>query len=115
MEKVALFVFRGDSICFIHVLLNSLDMHKKKYEVKIILEGEATKLVPELIDDKKPLKKLWKEVIETGLVEGVCKACASKMGTIKDAEKQNLKLLGDMNGHPSISQYMDKGFRIITF
>jgi hypothetical protein len=115
MEKVALFVFRGDFMCFIHVLLNSLDMHKKNYEVKIILEGESTKLVPELIDEKKPLKKMWDEVIEKGLVEGVCKGCASKMGTIKDAEKQNLKLLGDMNGHPSISQYMDKGFRIITF
>jgi len=29
MKKVAMFVFNGDPICFIHVLLNALDMKAK--------------------------------------------------------------------------------------
>jgi hypothetical protein len=29
MKKAALFAFNGESICFVHVLLNGLDMKKK--------------------------------------------------------------------------------------
>lgn len=32
MKKVALFAFNGDSMCFIHVLLNALDL-KEEYEI----------------------------------------------------------------------------------
>lgn len=43
MKKTALFVFNGDPMCFIHVLLNALDVRKKGCEVKIVVEGSATK------------------------------------------------------------------------
>ncbi len=36
MKKFALFVFNGDPMCFIHVLLNAHDMSDKGYGVKII-------------------------------------------------------------------------------
>ncbi|MCK4604812.1 MAG: hypothetical protein KAU41_09025 [Deltaproteobacteria bacterium] len=48
MKKVALFAFNGELMCFIHVLLNTLDMNERGHEVKIVIEGAATKLVPEL-------------------------------------------------------------------
>jgi len=35
-------------MCFIHVLLNALDMQAKGYAPKIIIEGAAVKLIPEL-------------------------------------------------------------------
>jgi hypothetical protein len=31
MKKIALFVFNGDPMCFIHVLLNALDMEEKDW------------------------------------------------------------------------------------
>ncbi len=49
MKKMALFVFNGDPMCFIHVLLNALDMNEKGYEAKIIVEGAATKLIRESV------------------------------------------------------------------
>ena len=45
MKKFALFVFNGDPMCFIHVLLNAIDMSEKGHEAKIIIEGAATKLI----------------------------------------------------------------------
>ena len=62
MKKIALFVFNGDSMCFIHVLLNALDMNEKGYESKIVIEGAATRLIPDLAKKDNPLHKLW----ETG-------------------------------------------------
>jgi hypothetical protein len=32
MKKIALFVFKGDPMCFIHVFLNALDMKDKGYD-----------------------------------------------------------------------------------
>ena len=115
MKKFALFVFNGDPMCFIHVLLNALDMKAKGHEAKIIIEGASTKLIPELVKPENPLNGLWKKNLEAGLVEGVCKACSTKLGTLEAAKDQGLTLLEDMSGHPSMAAYRDNGYEIITF
>ncbi len=48
MRKVALFAFNAEFMCFIHVLLNALDMNATGMDVKIVIEGSATKLIPDL-------------------------------------------------------------------
>jgi len=115
MKKFVLFVFNGDPMCFIHVLLNALDMKAKGDDARIIIEGAAVKLIPELVKEGHPLNKLWGKVKDAGLVEGVCRACSNKLGTIKDAEAQKLTLLDDMSGHPSMAGYRDRGYEIISF
>ena len=102
-------------MCFIHVLLNALDMKAKGDEAKIIIEGASVKLIPELVKPGNPLNGLWKKNLAAGLVEGVCKACSSKLGTLDAAKEQGLTLLDDMSGHPGMSTYRDKGYEIITF
>jgi hypothetical protein len=115
MRKMVLFVFNGDPMCFIHVLLNALDMKEKAYEVKVVIEGAATKLVPELAKSDNPLHKLWEKAKSSGLIDGVCKACSNKMGTLKAAKDQNLALLDEMTGHPSMARYREQGFEIVSF
>ena len=115
MKKFALFAFNGDPMCFIHVLLNALDMSEKGYDAKIIIEGAATKLIPELEKKANPLHQLWKKARATGVVEGVCKACSNKMETIKDAKTLGLPLLEDVLGHPGMARFRDAGYEIITF
>ena len=115
MKKAALFVFNGDLMCFIHVLLNALDMKEKGYDAKIIVEGAATKLLPELAKADNPLHGLWDKAKSTGLVHGACKACSKKMETVESALSQGLSLLEDMNGHPAIADYRDQGYDVITF
>ncbi len=115
MTKIALFVFNGDPMCFIHVLLNALEMHAKGDEAKIILEGASVKLVPELVKSSNPLHTLWQKSLEAGLVEGVCKACSSKLGTLDAAREQGLTLLDEMSGHPALSTYRDRGYEVVTF
>ena len=115
MRKMVLFVFNGDPMCFIHVLLNALDMKEKAYEVKVVIEGAATKLVPELAKSDNPLHTLWKKAKSAGLIDGVCKACSNKMGTLDAAKNQNLVLLDEMTGHPSMASYCEQGFEIVSF
>jgi len=115
MKKIAFFAFNGDPMCFIHVLLNGLDMHAKGQETKIILEGAATQLIPELNKPGSPLQPLWEKARKLNLIDGVCKACSNKMGTLAAAQDQKLKLLDEMNGHPSMARYLAEGFEVITF
>jgi len=115
MKKIALFVFNGDPMCFIHVLLNALDMKERGYEGKIVIEGAATKLLPELAKENHPMHKLWEKVKAAGLVDGVCKACSNKMGTLDAAKDQGLSFLDEMTGHPSMARYRDDGFEVVSF
>ena len=115
MKKVALFVFNGDPVCFIHVLLNGLDMQAQNMDSRIVVEGAATALLPHLADPQNPLHKLWTTAKTQGIVDGVCKGCAHKMGTVDEAISQGLTLLEDMSGHPSMSGYMARGFEVISF
>lgn len=60
-KKVVLFAFNGEFMCFIHVLLNALDMNEKGYDVKVVIEGSATKLVPELAKKGNPMFSLYEK------------------------------------------------------
>jgi hypothetical protein len=115
MKKIIFFAFRGDPLCFIHVLLNSIDMHGKNMEGGIILEGEAVKLVREMAQTDHFLHQLYTTAKEKGLIIGACKACSNKLGATKDITGENIALIGDMAGHPAMSDYIDKGFTILTF
>ncbi len=115
MKRVMLVAFDGDEMCFVHVLLNAIDMAGKSFDTGIILEGASTRLIPELESKGHFLNGFWKKARQMGLVEGVCKACSNKMGALKAAEEAGLTLLGDMSGHPALSSYVDRGFQIITF
>lgn len=115
MKKFVLFVFNGDPMCFIHVLLNALDMNARGHEAKIVVEGASVKLVPELVKPENMLNGLWKKCRNEGLVEGVCKACANKLGTLEAAKDQGLPLLDDMSGHPGMAAFRDRGYEVITF
>lgn len=114
-EKISLFAFNGDPMCFIHVLLNTIDLNEKGYEVKLVIEGSATKLIDMLDKEEHPMNHLYKEVIEKGLLDCVCKACANKMGTLEHAKDTGLPLCSELSGHPSISGYIDQGYKVIVF
>ena len=114
-RKIALFAFNGDPMCFIHVLLNTLDMHRRGYDVRLVIEGSATKLVSPMNDTEHPLNKMYTETKEKGLVHCVCKACANKMGTLDSAMEQGLPVCGDLNGHPSMAGYMEQGYEVLVF
>ncbi len=115
MKRIALFAFNGDAMCFVHVLLNALDMKAKGYDVKVIIEGSATKLVEELADETKPFANLYQKVKEQGLIDCVCKACASKMNSLHSVMEQQLPLSDELSGHPSMAKYLELEFEIITF
>lgn len=115
MKKILLVAFQGQPMCFIHVLLNGLELKAAGHECKIIIEGEATTLIPEIIKQEHFLHGLYNQVNEAGLIEGVCKACSMKMQVLEQIEKTGLPLLADMSGHPGMAKYIESGFEVLNF
>ncbi len=114
-NKTILFAFRGDPMCFVHVLLNALDMQEKGMDGKIVIEGEAVKLVPEMSKEGHFLNQLYVKAKGKGLIEAVCKACSAKLGVTEAVLAEGLPLVGHIAGHPSMAQYINEGYQVITF
>jgi hypothetical protein len=96
------------------VLLNSLDLNSRDMGGNIVMEGEAVKLIPEIAAKGHPLHALYSDVRAAGLIDGVCRACSTKLGVADAAEKEGLALVGTMSGHPSMADYIKDGFEIVT-
>lgn len=115
MNKVLLAAFRGDLLCFVHVLLNVLDMHGRGLQARILFEGASVTLVARLADPADDFHGLYARAREAGLIEGACKACSAKLGALEAVRAEGLPLLGDMNGHPALGRYLEEGWTILTF
>ena len=114
--KVVLFAFNGEAMCFVHVLLNALEMHGKGWDVKVVIEGSACALPEEYAaDPDHGFSKLYFKVKGLGLIDCVCKACSNKLGALEAVEAQGLPLCDEMTGHPSMARYMAQGYQVITF
>lgn len=115
MKKVVLVGFNGETMCFVHVLLNAMDMRAKGFDVRVILEGSAVRQVVELAEASHPFAAAYADVRQAGLIWAVCRACAVKMGSLAAAEEQGLPVRGDMSGHVALADCLLEGYRVITF
>jgi len=111
---MVIFAFKDDALCFMHVLLNALDLHEKGLGGKIVFEGEATKLIPVMAESQHFLHSLYAKVKDKGLIDAVCRGCSMKMGVLEAVEKEGLPLSGEMSGHPAMSKYIAAGHEIVV-
>lgn len=111
MKKVVLFAFQGEKMCFNHLLFNLIDMHKKGIEARLVIEGQATKLVKVLIEENNPL---FKEVLELDLIDSVCEACSKQTGVYEFIKNEtDLVLNGELIGHPPMEPYVKDGYELV--
>ena len=113
--NTVLFAFRGDPLCFVHVLLNGLDLHQNGQEGKIVLEGESVTLVEKMSQPGHFLSDLFQKAKTAGILYGACKACSAKLKATEAVEKAGIPLIGDMSGHPAMSHFLAQGYEVITF
>jgi hypothetical protein len=111
MGKYAFFAFKGETMCFSHVILNVLELKAAGHEALIVVEGTATKTLKDMDEAKGSLLIKAKEA---GIIDCVCKACSRATGAHDYLEANGYRIDGDMGGHPPMARYIDNGFTIIT-
>ncbi len=115
MNQTVFFAFRDNPMCFVHVLLNSLELANKGMGGKIVLEGEAVTLVPLMAEKEHFLHPLFSQAKEKNLIVGACRACSAKLKMTEAINALNIPLIGGMSGHPAMSTYIQQGYTILTF
>lgn len=111
MKKYLFYGMTGSKMCFMHILLNALDLTDEGFEVKIIFEGESVKLVSVLEEEKNPL---YLKAKAAGLVAGICLACSKAMGVYEKNKEYGLPLLGEMSGHAGMRNYVKDGYLVVS-
>lgn len=105
MKKILIYIMQGETMCFLHGVMNARALKAAGHEVKIIMEGQSVKL-----GDHPEVQKLADE----GILAGVCKACSAVLGVLEKNQDLGLTLLDDMNGHAGMAPYLDQGYDVIV-
>lgn len=111
VNKIAFFPFKGEKMCFMHVLINALDLDEKGVDTKIIVEGEAVKLIKVLEEEK---NEMYLKTKELGLFDSICKACSYQLGVLDYNETVGIPIKGNAKGHPAMHDYIKDGYQVIT-
>ncbi|OFZ46382.1 MAG: hypothetical protein A2381_14500 [Bdellovibrionales bacterium RIFOXYB1_FULL_37_110] len=121
MRKMLFIIFTDDDCKLNHALLYANDLKGKGHKVKIILEGVATKVVGKLDQvGNDYLKKLFSKALADNLIVGACAKASSgcqnpKISVSSIMEKKGIEMLNELNGHASISEYMEDGYELVIF
>ena len=111
MKKVLYYGMTGEKSCFMHVLLNALDLHEAGHEVKVVFEGASVRLPAQFAADGNPV---YLKAKEAGLLAGICLACAKTLGVYEASEGLGLPFLSDMKGHAGMKPFMEAGYGVIS-
>jgi hypothetical protein len=115
MAEVVILAFEGKKPCFLHALLNALDMSDNGVDVSLILEGESPRLLKEVTLESDSLYPLYRKVKDRGLIKAVCYGCSKMMGALEIAQSEGLPINGEMSNHVPLSPYVERGAEIISF
>lgn len=115
MKKVVLYPFNGEMLCFVHVMLNALDMAEREFDVRLVFEGASVTLIPKLAEEGNEFHALFAKLKASGVIDGACKACSRKLGVAEAVQAEGIALIGSMGGHPAMGEYVERGYEVVTF
>ncbi len=110
MEKLLFYGMTGEKMCFLHVLMNAVDLADAGREVKIVFEGASVRLVPQFEQERHPL---YLKAKSRGLIAGVCLACSKAMDVYVQNAASGLPMLDDMSGHAGMKPFLDAGYVVV--
>lgn len=111
MKKVLFYAMTGEKSCFMHLLMNAVQLHESGTEVKVIFEGASVKLAAPLAKDLNPA---YMKAKNAGLLAGICLACSKIMGVYEENAALGLPMLDDMSGHAGMKPFVDQGYEVIS-
>lgn len=111
MKKILLYGMTGEKSCFMHVLLNAVQLSEGGAEVRVVFEGASVKLAPALAAEQNPVYLKAKAM---GLLAGICLACSKTLGVYEQNAALGLPMLSDMSGHAGMKPFVDQGYDVVS-
>lgn len=124
MKRKFLFTcFTDDECRLTHAFWYAEELHRAGYEVRILLEGMATRCLTWLNDSERDaFIQAFQAAKQAGLLAGVCRAaasgCAGKgcaRAPIDVARELGLEEHHELSGHAGVSGWVERGYELIVF
>lgn len=101
-----------------NALFVAYELKEKKQEVALIFQGAGVRWPTELVQPDHPAHALYGAVKDT--VVGACRGCAAVFGATAGIEAAGVALVGEkafpgLSGIVDLSEYLDQGYRVLTF
>lgn len=98
----------------LHALLYATELKRSGHPVAMIFDGAGTGWAKALRDPKNKLHGKFMVLKNMGIVEEICDFCAGAF-KVKDGLKTSpdAGLVGEFEGHPSITKWVDQGYQIL--
>jgi hypothetical protein len=122
MPRKILFVLFADDECRqFHALWYALDLNGHGHDIRLLLEGPATRLTRDLEVPGSALGEALRRVQAAGLLAGACFKASCGCGTdatdsesVRAAKAQAVPLLDGMGGHAAIEPFVREGYEIVV-
>jgi hypothetical protein len=99
----------------LHALLYAKELHEAGNHIQLIFDGGGTLWIEEFKKPDNKLAPLYQTLKSHGIITGVCDFCIDAFEGDKElVENEELPLVSDYNGHPSVAKLVSDGYQIIT-
>jgi predicted peroxiredoxin len=121
MQRKILFILFAEDVCRqLHAFLYANDLHRKGYQIRIIVEGMATRLLADLEEAPPRLQKAVADAKTAGLIAGACLQASSGCGSAEDRnivdaiKARGVGFLSDLDNHAGIEPFIHEGYEVIA-
>lgn len=97
-----------------HALLYAKQSMESGLKVKLIFDGGGTEWAAEIAKESSHFHKLYKELIESGVVFSVCESCAKAFKVEEELKTMKNPFNEEDQGHPDIGKYLALDWDVIT-
>lgn len=118
MEKIAVLILAdaespGDMGRVVNGLEVAKEFQEAGDEVQVIFDGAGTRWIGTLGDPDHDYHELFEAVRPS--ITGACGYCAEAYGVENQVETQNIDLVREFDGHPSVRHLVTEGYQVLTF
>ncbi len=98
-----------------HSLIYTKELKEAGHQVRLIFDGGGTGWAVELNKPDHLLNPLFKEIKDSGLIQGACDFCIGACGVEKEKVREaKITFISEYMGHPSVAKLIKEGYQIIT-
>ncbi|PIR58957.1 MAG: hypothetical protein COU69_02775 [Candidatus Pacebacteria bacterium CG10_big_fil_rev_8_21_14_0_10_56_10] len=97
----------------LHALLYAKQAHAAGVSTKLIFDGGGTEWAAAL-PSHQHLRPLYQQLVEAGVIEGVCEFCAKAFEVYDQLKDGEVQLVSEDQGHPNIGAKLADGWQVMT-
>ncbi len=99
----------------LHALLYATELHEEGHDVQLVFDGGGTKWIEQFKQPDSQLGPMDEALKQKGVISAVCDFCIEAFDGDKDlVRSENLPLVSEYNGHPSVAKLISSGCQVIT-